>query len=758
MNAAGSVPTDAEYQAAIQNPGSCFVDPELRSGKVELSPLQLPKPRSGNFATVYKIIGAQSDWAVRCFTRSVHQDQRERYEAIGKHLEATQIRYVTGFKYIDQGIRVGPEWYPVVKMEWVHGESLATYVEKNLGSPQKLLRLAHSWAEMAAVLHGASIAHGDLQHGNVLVVHDQLKLVDYDGMFVPALAGRVSHETGHRNYQHPARTGDFFNQDVDNFSAWAVFVSILALAAQPSLWQAHKGGDDCLLFRKSDFVDPAHSALLRDIRRLGDPGARTVASMFEGFVLLPPEQIPPLDGTLMRQVSTPASQPSNVSRLPSWMSEDMPQPTAARTTTTVGDAGAAGWVLDMLEVENPTETPSRGFAAERVALAALSLLVAAVAVLSGGNPAAIIASVGCAAASGAGAVAWRYRRRPEVARYRSARDELRSVTDAIKDLDGETKKLLRARDDINSEQDKAKRSGTDARRAADDERTLGLAQAQGVFITEERDVQTARATIASRLSDEERRVNSGLGSRVAAINQELAGIQTAEVAEVQRALTALQERFVREWMTAAHIRSAGIRDVGQALKERLEDNGVHSAWDATYQTVLQVYGFGRARASAVAAWRSKVEAQARRQIPPALDFSAREGIAARYRARAQQLNAEVAQVGPQLARELAQVRARAKQDQDACNLRHAQAVKKLRDQEQAIEQAFKPRYDAITEALRKQLEACSPRLATVDTRLRGIRDERLRLEWKRQKSLRDVERMRSFAGFAAYAQKVLGNG
>ena len=32
----------------------------------------------------------------------------------------------------------------------------------------------------------------------VLIIGDTLKLIDYDGMFVPALAGRTSNEGGHR--------------------------------------------------------------------------------------------------------------------------------------------------------------------------------------------------------------------------------------------------------------------------------------------------------------------------------------------------------------------------------------------------------------------------------------------------------------------------------------------------------------------------------------------------------------------------------
>jgi hypothetical protein len=68
------------------------------------------------------------------------------------------------------------------------------------------------------------IAHGDLQHGNIILVPGKkdnslmLKLIDYDGMFIPPLAGSPKGEVGHAAYQHPERlrTGAF-HTEVDRF-------------------------------------------------------------------------------------------------------------------------------------------------------------------------------------------------------------------------------------------------------------------------------------------------------------------------------------------------------------------------------------------------------------------------------------------------------------------------------------------------------------------------------------------------------------
>jgi thiamine kinase-like enzyme len=41
--------------------------------------------------------------------------------------------------------------------------------------------------EIGRALNRAGVAHGDLQHGNILVANGKPKLIDYDGMYVPAL-------------------------------------------------------------------------------------------------------------------------------------------------------------------------------------------------------------------------------------------------------------------------------------------------------------------------------------------------------------------------------------------------------------------------------------------------------------------------------------------------------------------------------------------------------------------------------------------
>ncbi|MBK8050775.1 MAG: hypothetical protein IPK16_28920 [Anaerolineales bacterium] len=309
-------PTPQEYNEAIQNPRTAFADPELQLGQPVLTKLGLPRPITGAFASVYQLVCPnQRIYAVRCFLREFG-DSQERYAAISDHLARANLPYTVNFTYLDQGIRVGRQWYPILKMEWIDGETLHGYVARHLNNPQALLDLAEQWVNMTQELRTAQIGHGDLQHGNVLVVGNRLRLIDYDGMYVPALNGRMSHEAGHRNYQHPQRTDADFGPDVDYFSTWVIYTSLVALSVEPQMWQTFKGGDECLIFRREDYERPTASSILRQFDTSPDPRLRSLAGIFRSVISLPADQTPPLDG----KVDAPKP---GTTRLAGWIRDSL---------------------------------------------------------------------------------------------------------------------------------------------------------------------------------------------------------------------------------------------------------------------------------------------------------------------------------------------------------------------------------------------------------------------------------------------------
>ena len=103
---------------------------------------------------------------------------------------------------------VRPVWYPLMVMDWVEGATLLQYVRTRClaGKASSMAKAARHWAALVQELAKARIVHGDLEPANVLVTRTgKLKLVDYDTMCVPALAGLPSLEVGIEPYRHPRR-------------------------------------------------------------------------------------------------------------------------------------------------------------------------------------------------------------------------------------------------------------------------------------------------------------------------------------------------------------------------------------------------------------------------------------------------------------------------------------------------------------------------------------------------------------------------
>ncbi len=267
-------PSMTDYQEALQSPSLAFSSSELRLGAVVENKLGLPRPICGTFASVYELVNGRRRWAVKCFLRNT-PDLHERYVKISDHLRKyRRLGYFVAFEYQEKAIRVRGELFPLVKMEWIEARQLNAFVEENLSSPRVLAKLSKHWDKLVADLRSANIAHGDLQHGNVLVRSSgDIRLIDYDGMWVPALKGQGSNETGHPDFQNPRRTQRDFHSDIDEFSAAIIQIAITALRRDKSLWKKYNNGDN-LLFRRGDFLNTRNSPLIRDLRAMDDDEIR----------------------------------------------------------------------------------------------------------------------------------------------------------------------------------------------------------------------------------------------------------------------------------------------------------------------------------------------------------------------------------------------------------------------------------------------------------------------------------------------------
>jgi hypothetical protein len=257
------LPRGDEYNVAVQNPRISFNDTDLKSSSVETTPLGLPKPYSGGFTITYKLSNSQKGWAVRCFHRDISDLQR-RYQAIGTFLSKNNSKYFVEAKYLSDGIKVNGKAYPVIKMQWLEGEPLNIYLSKNYTQKSKVEKLLSDFFNLINELERYGIAHGDLQHGNIIVKNESLYLIDYDGMYFSELATLKTNEIGHINYQHPKRSASHFNQYIDRFSALIIYIGLKAISINPSLWKKYDNSEN-ILFKSQDFADLQNSSLISDL-------------------------------------------------------------------------------------------------------------------------------------------------------------------------------------------------------------------------------------------------------------------------------------------------------------------------------------------------------------------------------------------------------------------------------------------------------------------------------------------------------------
>jgi len=307
-------PSPGDYSAAIQNPHNCFADPELAGGQVYTNQFGLPVGASGNFAVVYQLRSGAQVLAVRCFIRPV-TNQQQRYDALSQHLHGIWLPALVDYAYLPQGIRVRGQWYPVVRMAWIAGKQLHQYIEDHLRHSQRLEHLAIQWRGVVAGLCGAHMAHGDLQHGNILVDgHDQIHLVDYDGFFIPALHTQPPGERGHPNYQHPERQQHgYYAANADAFSALVIYVSLLALRTEPDLWSLHTGEN--LLFKADDFLQPGRTPVWQRLQGSFDPEVQRLTATLKHFCRAPVAAMPDLD-TVIQGLSEGIAVPTHPRSIP----------------------------------------------------------------------------------------------------------------------------------------------------------------------------------------------------------------------------------------------------------------------------------------------------------------------------------------------------------------------------------------------------------------------------------------------------------
>jgi serine/threonine protein kinase len=261
-------PANIDFRKAVMNPKLCFQDEELRQATPVIGIRRQPIAYTGNFAIVFKLESERSSWAVRCFTSPVREDIIRRYQAIYNYQPLRDLSYFVEFEFLEQGIQINEEWYPILKMDWIDGKTLDDYIDEAINMRHlrqiKLEMLRIALEQMQQELKQAKIAHGDLQHGNILITpRQELKLVDYDEIYIPDLKDYPPDcEKGHPNYQHPQRSLNDWGEDIDEFSFNVIILSVNVLARDYNFWHNFHQ-DNALLFTKEDFCNYQESKIFQ---------------------------------------------------------------------------------------------------------------------------------------------------------------------------------------------------------------------------------------------------------------------------------------------------------------------------------------------------------------------------------------------------------------------------------------------------------------------------------------------------------------
>uniref|UniRef100_A0AAU2A2U8 Protein kinase domain-containing protein n=1 Tax=Streptomyces sp. NBC_00093 TaxID=2975649 RepID=A0AAU2A2U8_9ACTN len=673
-------PTGANYAEALQHPELCFSDPDLRHGTVQQSPVLGPKAISGNFASVFSVTARNGQrYALKCFTRD-SPTLGKRYAAISAALGGLGAGglsqpWPVGFDFLEQGVLVGREWYPAVKMTWIQGTGLISWIERNLDDPAALHALAERFLAMTADLEKHGIAHGDLQHGNLLVAADgTFRLVDYDGMYVPALRGEQATENGHRNYQSPTRTAADFGPAMDRFSAWTIELALLAVATDPGLWtQLHDRHGEFLILSEADFKEPATSLAWPVLLTHPDKRVRDMASRVKSFLGRSASALPPLTQDAVRipgqRTGPGAASGTGTNGYGSGLSGSRPTVTSwtpAASATPTPASGVPAWMVGRVAASTPAQQPAAG-AGVRAGFArrgAGDLVAAVGALLSTSTPGALVlaaaqpvdvlpAAQGVALLTSAAMVGLGRRRRPEC---RAARKRVRELKRRSRELADPASAYERLEKEIRALDEALAKDNT-----ASDQRIQAL---------------------QIELRDGQSRITMDLNRRTDQAQQQLAGLAAKERRLLDKALEPAIRAHIQDRLRRTPIQEAlSLSNMGAKMVRALQDAGIRSAADfigvdfSHNPSVVflvrpggqrvRVPGIGEARATALSDWRQGLERRARATAPTTVPATTKAQIKSdiatlrrTHKAEIKQAEAESQQKKSALQRRITDERAR----------------------------------------------------------------------------------------------------
>lgn len=267
-----TMPTIPEIKISIENKDLFVKDEFVRKGNFQRNSNGNLIMFTGGFTAVFPVVVQNEKWAFRCWHANMG-NTAQRFKEIAQCVKSSQAKYLCDFAYVDKGILVEGKLYPTTRMRWVEGQTIKDYICNNIYNKSVLLKLADDFLLLINDMHNRGFAHGDLQHGNIMVDKNGLLfLVDYDSFYCPTLKGEKDIIKGLPDYQHPARNKNLFaNEKLDYFSEIVIYTSIIAIAENPNLAVKYQvANSEKMLFSKNDFKDIKSSMIFNDLKSLNN--------------------------------------------------------------------------------------------------------------------------------------------------------------------------------------------------------------------------------------------------------------------------------------------------------------------------------------------------------------------------------------------------------------------------------------------------------------------------------------------------------
>lgn len=411
----------------------------------------------------------------------------------------------------------------------------------------------------------------------------------------------------------------------------------MALAVHPELWTKHRGGDECLIFRKEDFEQPENSDLLRDLNSSPNWQLRVLVELFASLFNLSPQDVPALDGNLTKITDTSSNRLTSPQS--NWWSDHVERPpeTVERTAepVTPEEEPASidpGWILESMMDEKAVEPllfqgrvkELRIIMTGSLALVALTSFLASIPAIQS----AVIAT--CVFGLNLVLCYVRFKRDPCQAEFEAFKKESKAFARRVR----EHQVLI---DSISAERItlQEKLAAMESEIAGQRNRLVAYFQAEQNAAQAELDSQLKSVNQRRRdtTSSETNNLNSiqgSLGNQIADLDRRIAGLNQQEADEKARTLKALHDSHMQNYLRNHLVEDSWIPGVSATFKYRVAASGFRTAADIEYWKVRGVSGIGQVRGSALVQWRQGLESEARRSAPN-LSSQQRQAIENKYR-------------------------------------------------------------------------------------------------------------------------------